>query len=74
MATIQEVLAVVEAEKVEVAAKLEALAAEVAALKEQVTAGAQISAEQLDTLKAAVENIFTPSSPVVEQPGIVDPI
>jgi phage-related minor tail protein len=59
------------AEGVEVKAKLDALAVEIQALKEQVANGTPITEAELEEVKQAIKNIFTPASPApVEVPNI----
>jgi len=62
MSTKQEVLDAVAAEKAEVQAKLDELLARIAELEANGAGGA--TPEELAEIKAAIENIFTPVSPV----------
>lgn len=64
MSKYDEVTAVVAAEKEQVRLKMVAVDAEIQALKDQIAAGGGDGATsaQLDILKAAIEEIFTPGA------------
>lgn len=61
MATVQEVKDAALAEKAEVQAKLAEVAVEIQTLKDQIAAGSAATPAQLDELKAAITDIFTPT-------------
>ena len=65
MASIQDVKDAVANEAAEVKARLDELAFSVQALTEQLNDGDAVTAEQLDEVKVAIENIFTPAAPEV---------
>lgn len=58
MASKQEVLDAIAAEKAEVAQKLTDLETQIQALKDQIAAGSPVTAEDLDEIVAAVNDIF----------------
>jgi hypothetical protein len=61
MATKQEVLDAIAAEKAEVGAKIEALDLQIQALQEQIAQGTAITAADLDEIQNAVHDIFIPA-------------
>lgn len=74
MATKDEAMEAVAAEKVEVHDALDAQNVVIDALKAEIAAGKVATAADLDMIKAAVSGIYTPSSPVVEPPVVVEAI
>jgi hypothetical protein len=64
MATKQEVLDAIAAEKTQVAAALDELAAQIQTLKDQIAAGTPVTAADLDDIVSAVNDIFIPTPPV----------
>ena len=60
MATVQDLVDAIAAEKAEVTAKIDALAAEIQALKDQIAQGGTITEAQLDAVLVSVQDIFTP--------------
>ena len=62
MATVQEIKDAAIAEKSEVQAKLAAVDVEIQSLKGQIAAGSAATPEQLDELKTAIVDIFTPAA------------
>ena len=63
MATVQELVDAIAAEKAEVAGKLDALAVEIQALKDQIAQGGTITEEQLNVVLVGIQDIFTPAVP-----------
>ena len=61
MATKEEVLQAIAAEKAEVVAKLDSLDTEIQALKDQIAAGTAITPADLDEIQNAVHDIFVPT-------------
>lgn len=61
MATKDEVIAAVAAEKAEVQTALAAQDAKIQALQDQINAGGTVTAADLDDVKAAVEGIYNPA-------------
>lgn len=72
MATVQDVLDTVAAEKAEVKSQLDSLHSSISDLEAKIANGSFVTPEDLDALKVAVQNIFTPDAPV-EVP-VVDPV
>ena len=64
MATKQEVLDAIAAEKAQVASALEELGIQIQALKDQIAAGDPVTAADLDDIVSAVNDIFIPAPPV----------
>ena len=60
MATKQDVLDAIAAEKAQVAEGLESLNNQIQELKDQIEAGTAVTAEDLDEIAAAVNDIFIP--------------
>jgi ABC-type transporter Mla subunit MlaD len=61
MATVQELVDAIAAEKDEVTNKLDALAVEIQALKDQIAQGGTITEAQLDSVLVGIQDIFTPA-------------
>lgn len=59
MATKQEVIDAIAAEKAEVQAKLDALGTEIQSLKDQIAAGSPVTPADLDEIVSLVHDIFT---------------
>lgn len=62
MATKQEVLEAIAAEKAEVGAKLTDLAVQIQTLKDQIAGGSPVTPADLDDIVSAVHDIFVPSA------------
>lgn len=60
MASVQDLLDTVAAEKAQVAAGLAALTTQVQTLRDQIAAGSAATPEQLDQVLVAITEIFTP--------------
>lgn len=63
MATKQDVLNAIAAEKAQVLEGLDALNDQIQALKDQIEAGNAVTAADLDDIAAAVNDIFIPAEP-----------
>jgi hypothetical protein len=64
MATKQDVLEAAAAEGAQVKVRLDALEATITALRDELAAGDPVTAEDLDEIKLAIQNIFTPAAEV----------
>lgn len=64
MATKQDVLAAIAAEKTQVLEAITELENQIQALKDQIAAGTPVTAEDLDDIVSAVNDIFIPAPPV----------
>jgi beta-phosphoglucomutase-like phosphatase (HAD superfamily) len=62
MASVQDLLDAVAAEKAQVASGLAALTAQVQALQAQLATGSAVTPEQLDAVLVAITEIFTPDA------------
>jgi hypothetical protein len=63
MARLDDVLAAIAAEKEQVRVAFEDAKTLIQSLKDQIAAGTAATSEDLDMIKAAVENIFNPEPP-----------